>query len=192
MATSRLLEEGRTRVLETTSKGYAPAHFPHNLELIFVDDTRSSTSLSMRTKIASTLQRSAVLRTLEPTTLIWWAVAFPMRQWSGGRNMTSFAFDSLDDLDGLRLKHPFCQPLQDFLNRNHVRFTGAQYGCLEKLPDLLRDGMENSRKFQQEQSSQARVSTAFDIFVPTDPTNHDAYAVVPIGSNKVWQVLYGL
>jgi hypothetical protein len=135
MATSRLLEEGRTRVLETLSKGYAPPHFPHNLELIFVDDTRSSTSLSMRTKIASTLQRSAVLRTLEPTTLIWWAVAFPMRQWSGGRNMTSFAFDSLvrlvchritdthlplsivqDDLDGLRLKHPFCQPLQHFLN----------------------------------------------------------------------------
>lgn len=135
MVTSRLLEEGRARVEEALQKGYAPSHFPHNLELIFVDDSRRSASLSMRTKIASTRERSAILRTLEPDTLIWWAVAFPMRQWSGGRRMSRFAFDSLvrfvrgytaethgllpivqDDLHAMRLKYPFCEILQDFLN----------------------------------------------------------------------------
>lgn len=135
MLTPRLLEEGRARVEETLQRGYAPSHLPYNLELIFVDDSRRSTSLSMRTKIASTRERSAILRTLEPKTLIWWAVAFPMRQWSGGRKMSNFAFESLirlvrgqiadthgilpvvqDNLHELRLKYPLCEPLQEFLN----------------------------------------------------------------------------
>lgn len=61
-----------------------------------------------------------------------------------------------------------------------------------KLPDLLREGIEGSRKYQDEKHSQANISTAVDIFVPTDPTKHDAYAIVPIGSNQVWHVLHGL
>jgi hypothetical protein len=133
--TSRLLEEGRARVDETLNKGYAPSHFSHNLKLILVEDNRSSASLSMKTKIASTRERSARLRTLEPPTLIWWATAFPMRQWSGGRKMSGSTFDSLvdhaplhavqtqsllavvaDDLDRLRQKYPSCEMLQNFLN----------------------------------------------------------------------------
>jgi hypothetical protein len=132
---SRLLEKGRSRVEETLHKGYAPSHFSHNLELILVEDNRSSASLSMKTKIASTRERSARLRTLEPLTLIWWATAFPMRQWSGGRKMSSSNFDSMvrhaprhaaqtqsllavvaDDLDRLRQKYPSCEMLQNFLN----------------------------------------------------------------------------
>lgn len=132
---SRLLEKGRARVDKTLHKGYAPSHFSHNLELILVEDNRSSASLSMKTKIASTRERSACLRTLEPLTLIWWATAFPMRQWSGGRKMSSSNFDSMvrhaprhagqtqsllavvaDDLDRLRQKYPSCEMLQNFLN----------------------------------------------------------------------------
>ena len=133
--TSRLLKEGQDRVDETQQKGYAPSHFSHNLELILVEDNRRSASLSMKTKIASTRERSARLRTLEPPTLVWWATAFPMRQWSGGRKMSGSIFDSLvrhtprqaaqaqsllevvaDDLDRLRQKYPSCEMMQNFLN----------------------------------------------------------------------------
>lgn len=135
MSTSRMLEEGKARIDEALQKGYAPSHFAHNLELIMVEDNRSSASLSMRSKIASTRERAATLCTLDPLTLVWWAIAFPMRQWSGGRKMSTFAFDSLlrmvccetiiadellaivkDDLYGLRLKYPLCEALQSFLN----------------------------------------------------------------------------
>ncbi|UKZ79679.1 hypothetical protein TrVFT333_007439 [Trichoderma virens FT-333] len=47
-----LLADGRIRVLETLQRGYAPSHFSHNLELIFAKDSRSSASVSMKTKIA--------------------------------------------------------------------------------------------------------------------------------------------
>jgi len=133
--TSRLLKEGQDRVEETLQKGYAPSHFSHNLELILVEDNRRSASLSMKTKIASTRERSARLRTLESPTLLWWATAFPMRQWSGGRKMSGSIFDSLvrhaprhaalaqsllevvaDDLDRLRQKYPSCEMMVDFLN----------------------------------------------------------------------------
>ncbi|OPB46930.1 hypothetical protein A0O28_0070540 [Trichoderma guizhouense] len=129
-----LLVDGRARVLETLQRGYAPSHFSHNLELIFVKDSRSSASASMKTKIASTRERSARIRTLDPRTLIWWATAFPMRHWSGGRKISSSTFDGLiryaprcaaqaasllpavaADLDRLRQKHAKCTMLQNFL-----------------------------------------------------------------------------
>lgn len=91
----QFLEGGQARIKQTLQRGYAPAHFTHNLELILVEDSRSSTSLSMRSKLASTRDRIARLRTLDPVTLIWWAVAFPMRQWSGGRKMSSCTFAAL-------------------------------------------------------------------------------------------------
>lgn len=131
---TRLLEEGHARVEETLAKGYAPSHFSRNLELILVEDNRSSTSLSMKTKIASTGERAACLRTMEPLALIWWAAAFPMRQWSGGRKMSSTIFESLvrhapayvsqaaplltvvaDDLNQLGQRYPHYRMLQDFL-----------------------------------------------------------------------------
>ncbi|KAH8595307.1 hypothetical protein B0O99DRAFT_622575 [Bisporella sp. PMI_857] len=226
--TSRLLEEGRARVDETLHKGYAPSHFSHNLKLIFVEDSRSPASLSMKTKIASTGERSARLRTLEPPTLIWWAIAFPMRQWSGGRKMSGSTFDSLvrhapryavqaesllgavaDDLDRFRQKYPFCEMLQKFLNKpithckviskdtrtvlsqqgRYINLSGARYDCLTRLPDLLYHGIEESRKYQEEKNNFALISTALEIFVPTDPNKDDAYALVPIGTSVVWRIL---
>ncbi|KAI6369729.1 hypothetical protein MCOR25_004358 [Pyricularia grisea] len=92
---THFLEEGQARVKQTLKRGYAPAHFAHNLELILVEDSRSSSSLSMRSKLASTRERIARLRTLDPLTLVWWATAFPMRQWSGGRKMSSCTFSAL-------------------------------------------------------------------------------------------------
>ncbi|KAL4938898.1 hypothetical protein BDV06DRAFT_46119 [Aspergillus oleicola] len=131
---SRLLEEGRARIDEALHKGYAPSHFSRNLELILVEDTRSAESLSMKTKIASTRERSACLRAMPPPTLIWWATAFPMRQWSGGRKISASTFESLvqqaprcppqihpllevvaDDLERLGAKYPHCEMLQCFL-----------------------------------------------------------------------------
>lgn len=139
-----LLAEGRARVSETLQKGYAPTHFPHNLELIFVEDNRSSTSASMKAKIASTRERSARLRTLDSITLIWWATAFPMRQWSGGRKMSSSTFDTLlryapgyaaqaqpllsavsADLDRLQQKHSKCAMLQNFLESKEHASSGV-------------------------------------------------------------------
>lgn len=131
---ANLLADGRARVAEMLQKGYAPTHFSHNLELILVEDNRSPTSSSMKAKIASTSERSARLRMLDSNTLIWWATAFPMRQWSGGRKMSSSTFDTLtrhapkyavqapsllvtvsDDLDRLRQKHARCAMFQSFL-----------------------------------------------------------------------------
>ncbi|UKZ81610.1 hypothetical protein TrVFT333_009382 [Trichoderma virens FT-333] len=263
MSTSRMLEEGNARIDEALQKGYAPSHFAHNLELIMVEDNRSSASLSMRSKIASTRERAAALRTLNPLTLVWWAIAFPMRQWSGGRKMSTFAFDSLlrmvcsetifayellpivrDDLYGLRLKYPLCEVLQNFLNSpifcptylpspisdntmlledepvcnptqtimhdtmhsvvpgspvlgfsnpdEYIQLTGVRQNSLDKLPDLLRSGLKESRRFQMDRHNQSTICTAIDIFVPTDPVNQDAYAVIPIGSTDVWNILQEL
>jgi hypothetical protein len=148
--TSRLLENGQARVDEMLRKGYAPSHFSHNLELILIGDTRSSNSPSMQTKIANTRERSACLRTLEPLILIWWAAAFPMRQWSGGRKISSSTFESLiqhvprhaahtrallalvgDDLGRLSQKYLFCETLHNFLNGKwtiHVSLKPRQFG----------------------------------------------------------------
>lgn len=144
-----LLVDGRARVLETLQRGYAPSHFSHNLELIFVKDSRSSASASMKTKIASTRERSARIRTLDPRTLIWWATAFPMRHWSGGRKISSSTFDGLiryaprcaaqaasllpavaADLDRLRQKHAKCTMLQNFLGGKQSHFRPLLTGTL--------------------------------------------------------------
>ena len=130
-----LLAEGRARVSEALQKGYAPAHFSHNMVLVLIEDTRRPNSASMQSKIVSTRERSARLRTLDANTFIWWAIAFPMRQWSGGRKMNSSTFDSLirdapsyasqaqsllavisADLYKLRLDHPGRSMLQDFFD----------------------------------------------------------------------------
>ncbi|KAI1135168.1 hypothetical protein F5Y05DRAFT_183827 [Hypoxylon sp. FL0543] len=137
---SRLLEEGQARVNVTVQKGYAPPHFAHNLELIFVEDNRRSESLSMKSKISSTRERAERLRALDPPVLIWWAVAFPMRQWSGGRKTNGRTFNSLirrtpqcatdvelllaavaDDIELLRETHPTCHAMQEFLNAVSTR-----------------------------------------------------------------------
>ncbi|PKK45963.1 hypothetical protein CI102_9990 [Trichoderma harzianum] len=211
-----LLVDGRARVLETLQRGYAPSHFSHNLELIFVKDSRSSASASMKTKIASTRERSARIRTLDPRTLIWWATAFPMRHWSGGRKISSSTFDGLiryaprcaaqaasllpavaADLDRLRQKHAKCTMLQIFLGAlsqegRYVNFSGARYESLQRLPDLLLCGMESSRKYQEEKQKTAPLSTALKIFVPTNPNQDDAYLLLPVGVGQVWSILHEL
>ncbi|ELR04276.1 hypothetical protein GMDG_06673 [Pseudogymnoascus destructans 20631-21] len=232
---SSLLKEGEARVKNTLHKGYAPTSFSHNLELIFVQDNRSPASLSMKTKIVSTSDRAARLRALEPPTLLWWATAFPMRHWSGGRKISSNTFDSLlrhaprqtaqspslravlwDDMEHLRQKHPSCEMLQDFLSAilqqdlvtdgkgiptaigalsqqgRYISFTGARYDCLPKLPDLLRYGIECSRKYQEETNNSTLISTALEIFLPLDPNEDEAYAVVRIGTREAWHIMQEL
>ncbi|CAG8960390.1 hypothetical protein HYFRA_00008107 [Hymenoscyphus fraxineus] len=230
-----LLKEGEARVEDTLHKGYAPPSFSHNLELIFIQDNRSPASLSMKTKIASTSERAARLRTLEPPTLLWWATAFPMREWSGGRKINSNTFDSLlrhasrqtahspslravlwDDMEHLRQKHPSCEMLQEFLSAimqqdlvndgkgiptaiqalsqegRYISLTGARYDCLPKLPDLLRYGIECSRKYQEETNNPPMISTALEIFLPLDPNEDEAYAVVPICTREAWHIMQEL
>jgi len=52
--------------------------------------------------------------------------------------------------------------------------------------------MEGSRKYQEEKSNPPLISTALEIFVPTDPNEDDAYALVPIGMTEVWRILQEL
>ncbi|TLD18133.1 hypothetical protein PspLS_10359 [Pyricularia sp. CBS 133598] len=209
---THFLEDGRARIKQTLQRGYAPAHFAHNLELILVEDSRSSSSLSMRSKLASTRERTARLRTLDPVTLIWWATAFPMRQWSGGRKMSSCTFAALvwrapdfatpmkpllgavmDDLKLLAEVHKTSRAVQDLLLANeYVALTGAQPQFPALLPDLLRQGIEASQKYQQERDKGSRLSTAIQVFVPTVPMEKDAYVMLSIGSNEVWGLLHEL
>ncbi|TLS21014.1 uncharacterized protein PpBr36_10742 [Pyricularia pennisetigena] len=228
------LDGGQARIKQTLQRGYAPPHFAHNLELILVEDSRSPTSMSMRSKLASTRERIARLRTLDPVTLIWWTTAFPMRQWSGGRNMSSRTFAALvrrapdfaaemepllgiirDELKLLAEVHKTSRAVQDLLlavSRDHasgsrsitpntdvqspknqyVVLTGAQPQFPALLPHLLRQGVEASRKYQQEKDKGARLSTAIQAFIPTVPMEKDAYVMLSIGSNEVWGLLHEL
>jgi hypothetical protein len=52
--------------------------------------------------------------------------------------------------------------------------------------------MESSRRYQEEKDNPALISTALEIFVPTDPNKDDAYALVPIGMSEVWCILQEL
>jgi len=143
-----LLADGQARVADTLKKSYAPSHFVHNLELVLVKDHRVPSSTSMKNKIISTHKRCLQLRNLDPHTLVWWATAFPMRQWSGGRKISGPTFESLvryapqyaveqvqpllsavsDDLRRLLDKHVECEMLHHFLHSelNHPRSVTGQ------------------------------------------------------------------
>jgi hypothetical protein len=74
----------------------------------------------------------------------------------------------------------------------YINLSGARYDCLTRLPNLLRHGMESSRKYREETNNPALISTALEIFVPTDPNKDDAYALMPIGMSEVWCILQEL
>ncbi|KAL4928012.1 uncharacterized protein BDV17DRAFT_265123 [Aspergillus undulatus] len=170
---------------------------------------------------------------MAPPTLIWWATAFPMRQWSGGRKISASTFETLvrhapqcppqmqalleivaDDLDRLGAKYPHCEMLQGFLytlsrhssilyqslpeddcglseGGRYISLSGARSDWVE-YSELFRQGIKGSRAYQNEIGNCSYVSTALKIFVPTDPSKDDAYALVPIGTNEVWHILQEL
>lgn len=74
----------------------------------------------------------------------------------------------------------------------YIQLTGAKQVCLDKLPDLLRSGLKESRRFQTDCHNSSTICTAVDIFVPMDPVNQDAYVVVPVGSTDIWNMLQEL
>ncbi|KAL7935406.1 hypothetical protein V8C35DRAFT_271969, partial [Trichoderma chlorosporum] len=119
------------------------------------------------------------------------------------------------DLDRLRQKHANCVMLQDFLAEfseqleaqwkpfpvdvqalseegRYVNFSGARYESLSRLPGLLLYGMESSRKYQEERQKTSILSTALKIFVPTNPSQDDAYMLFPVGVGQVWCILHEL
>ena len=74
----------------------------------------------------------------------------------------------------------------------YINLSGARYDCLPKLPDLLRYGIEGSRKYQEEKNNPTLISTALEILLPRDPNEDEAYAIVPIGTSEVWCILQEL
>jgi hypothetical protein len=71
----------------------------------------------------------------------------------------------------------------------YISLSGARYDCLPKFPDLLRNGIEKSRRYQEEGTKAALISTVLEVFVPTDPSTDDAFAIVPIGTTEIWHIL---